>query len=84
MKVFLSYDRDDTKLADHVVAGLESEGFEVWVDRESIIDGDSWRRQIVSAVDDCDAILKLVWMTCRAHCGWKTLRKAGHTAISFP
>jgi len=58
--VFISYSRQDTKIVDHVVARLKSDGFEVWLDRENIKGGDLWRKQIVKAIHTSDAFLLML------------------------
>jgi len=58
--VFISYSRSDTAIVDNVVARLRSDGFEIWIDRESIKGGDLWRKQIVKAIHTTDAFVLML------------------------
>src|SRR5215207_1662155 len=50
--VFISYSRKDNEAVDEIVARLNSDGVDVWIDREAIRAGDLWREAIVKAVDN--------------------------------
>lgn len=50
--IFISYSRIDSEMVDHIVANLEHDGFNVWIDREEIKAGELWQEAIVHAVDD--------------------------------
>jgi hypothetical protein len=50
--VFISYSRKDTETVDKIVGRLNSDGVNVWLDRESIRPGALWRESIVKAVDN--------------------------------
>src|SRR5688572_6493716 len=56
-KVFLSYSRNDIETVDQFVSSINQFGMEVWVDREDIKVGNSWRKEIVEAIDNCDAFV---------------------------
>ena len=56
-KVFLSYSRNDIQTVDQFVSSINQFGLEVWVDREDIKVGNSWRKEIVEAIDNCDAFV---------------------------
>jgi hypothetical protein len=58
--IFLSYSRRDLEIADQFVNSLAVVGMDVWVDREDIKVGNSWREQIVEAIDTCDAFVLLL------------------------
>jgi hypothetical protein len=56
-KVFISYSRNDIKITDKFANLLHQSGMETWIDRESIKVGNSWRKEIVEAIDECDAFV---------------------------
>jgi len=55
--IFISYSRRDTETVDRFVSELIQAGFDVWIDREDIKVGNTWRVQIVEAIDTCDAFV---------------------------
>lgn len=57
---FISYSRRDTELVDNFVSHLQKAGLDIWLDREDIKAGNSWRVQIVEAIDDCDAFVLML------------------------
>lgn len=56
-QVFTSYSRRDLELVDAIVAKLAEAGLRVWIDREAIQAGNTWRVQIVEAIDNCYAFV---------------------------
>jgi len=54
---FISYSRRDLEIVDKYVHALAEMGMNAWVDREDIKVGNSWRVQIVEAIDTCDAFV---------------------------
>lgn len=56
-KVFISYSRIDVEIIDKFANAIHQSGMETWIDRESIKVGNSWRKEIVEAIDDCDAFV---------------------------
>ena len=62
MKVFVSYSRKDAEFVDRLDRDLTTLGHEVWVDRSDIVGGgeDRWRRSIVNAIRDSEAMLLVV------------------------
>src|SRR6266498_1630225 len=58
--VFISYSRKDSATVDHIVAGLDEDKFEAWIDREEIHGGDLWREEIVEAIDDAYAFVLML------------------------
>jgi TIR domain len=55
--VFISYSRQDTQLIERLVRELEAAAVAVWIDREDILGGAKWRRQIVDAIEAADVVL---------------------------
>ena len=58
--VFVSYSRRDKEVVDRMVTAMEQAGMTVWIDREDIRAGNSWRVQIVEAIDTCDAFVLML------------------------
>ena len=59
-RIFVSYRRADSKLADVVLARLESAGYGVWLDRSDIVGGKQWRDAIEQALQQSDAVIFLI------------------------
>lgn len=59
-RLFLSYSRKDKAMADRVAARLESAGYGVWLDRESVAGATRWRDEIENGLKQCDALLFLL------------------------
>ena len=59
-KIFVSYSRRDAELVDYIVKKMEAAGMAVWIDREEIKAGKTWRVQIVEAIDTCDAFVLML------------------------
>ena len=55
--IFLSYSRTDKDKVDLLASKLAAVGRPVWIDRTSIQAGDQWRRQIVEAIRQADALI---------------------------
>lgn len=58
--VFVSYSRRDKEVVDRIVHAMEQSGMKIWIDREAIKAGNSWRVQIVEAIDTCDAFVLML------------------------
>lgn len=59
-RVFVSYSRRDMEAADEIVQGLEFAGFAVTIDRNSITEGEDWRRRLGALIADADNIVFLL------------------------
>ena len=59
-QVFTSYSRRDTETVDTIVAKMAQAGISVWIDREAIKAGNTWRVQIVQAIDTCPAFVLML------------------------
>jgi hypothetical protein len=55
--IFISYSRRDTETVDRFARELNRGGLEIWLDRQDIKAGDSWRMEIVRAIDTCAALV---------------------------
>ena len=55
--VFISYSRRDSETVEEIVAELEKAGIQAWIDREAIVPGKQWRKQIVEGIDTADAFI---------------------------
>jgi len=55
--VFISYSRRDSETVESIVAQLEAAGIQTWLDREAIVPGKQWRKQIVEGIDTADAFI---------------------------
>jgi tetratricopeptide (TPR) repeat protein len=67
-RVFLSYDHDDSRKAEAIVATLERHGYSVWVDRQ-IAGGTQYGNEIESALERCDAVVVL-WSERSVRSAW--------------
>src|SRR5215207_1439716 len=59
-QVFTSYSRRDTETVDTIVDRMSQAGISVWIDREAIKAGNTWRVQIVQAIDTCPAFVLML------------------------
>jgi hypothetical protein len=60
VQVFTSYSRRDTETVDTIVGKMSEAGIRVWIDREAIKAGNTWRVQIVQAIDTCPAFVLML------------------------
>ena len=51
VKVFLSYSSTDHDVVYSLYKRLESDGFKPWIDREDLLPGQNWRREIERAIE---------------------------------
>ncbi len=56
-RVFISYSRADSSFVDELVRGLEWAGFDVMIDRESIVEGEDWRERLRSLIANADTVV---------------------------
>jgi formylglycine-generating enzyme required for sulfatase activity len=54
--IFVSYSRKDEKYVKRLIETLESEGFDVWYDRE-MLTGEEWIEAINQKIDECAAFV---------------------------
>ena len=60
MKVFLSYARKDTELANELGERLAKGGFQVWNSHQQVVPGENWAKEIGKALDDSDLMVILL------------------------
>jgi hypothetical protein len=58
-RVFISYAREDDKLANSVCHVLQTSNFEPWLDKESLAGGDLWDQRIRDQLEETDYVLVL-------------------------
>lgn len=51
INVFISYAREDEKIAQEIYAFLKSNGYNPWLDKKNLVPGMNWQREIELAVD---------------------------------
>ena len=56
-RLFVSYLRHDVELVDRLVADLRAAGYEVWLDRGSLLPGQRWRTEVRRAIGRGDHFL---------------------------
>lgn len=74
LKLFISYSRSDNVFADELVAGLEfARQFEITIDRQSIIEGEDWKKRLGALIADADTVVFLLSPESAASemCGWE-------------
>ena len=59
-KIFLSHSTKDNDITRTISDSLKRAGFEVWVDFESIGDGERWLHEIQKGIDACDGVVVLL------------------------
>jgi hypothetical protein len=58
--VFLSYAREDLDIALQLHKQLSAQGFQVWVDKVSLVPGQDWKREIARAIRTSKAFIALL------------------------
>jgi hypothetical protein len=57
-RIFVSYSRADSALADEIAAGLEYDGgFDVLIDREDIHEGEDWQKRLGALIAQADTVV---------------------------
>lgn len=60
MKIFISYGREDIDSARRLRQELGDRGYDVWIDRESLLPGQRWKDTVIQAIRAADAVLVLL------------------------
>lgn len=58
--VFLSYSRSDSQIVDRIANDLQSEGIDIWFDRQNIKAGQDWREQIEKALSNASFLVVFI------------------------
>ena len=58
--IFMSYSRRELGFVDDLVAKLEGEGYNVWLDYRVLIPGTPWKGQIEKGLKESDTVLLVV------------------------
>ena len=57
LTVFLSYSRDDLNFADQLEAALQSQKYDVAIDRQGISGGEDWKARLGGLIRDADTVI---------------------------
>ena len=60
MRLFVSYSRRDASTVRRLVAALEAEGHDVWIDTDDIRGSERWRSSVATAIRASDVVLLVV------------------------
>ena len=60
MRLFVSYSRHDASTVRRLVAALEAEGHDVWIDTDDIRGSERWRSSVATAIRASDVVLLVV------------------------
>ena len=60
LKLFISYSRRDTELAEQLVSRLEEHGMEVLIDRRDLPYGEEWQKELADFIRMSDTVVWLV------------------------
>ncbi len=60
ISVFISYAREDEKFARELFLFLKRDGYDPWMDKENLVAGSDWEREIERAVDNTDVQIFLL------------------------
>ena len=59
-KVFISYAREDSEIAQRLYDDLKRAGVELWLDRENLLPGQDWDVEISKAINESTFFLALI------------------------
>lgn len=74
-KIFISYAREDSDVAQRLYDDLRREGIELWYDKENLLPGKDWKIEIEKAVSDSTIFLPLL--------SSKSVSKRGFTQVEL-
>ena len=60
MRLFVSYSRHDATTVHRIVAALEAQGHDVWIDTDDIRGSERWRSSVAAAIRASDVVLLVV------------------------
>ncbi|MEZ5853296.1 MAG: toll/interleukin-1 receptor domain-containing protein [Hyphomicrobiaceae bacterium] len=87
LKVFISYARHDSAFADELAAGLDFDGgFVVLIDRQSIHEGEDWKRRLGALIAEADTVVFVLSPASAgsATCAWEVEEAAALSSGSSP
>jgi len=68
-KIFISHSTKDNDKTEQIADALKMANYDVWVDFESIRDGQRWVREIEAGIDGSDAVV-VVWSQSASESEW--------------
>ena len=69
-KIFLSYAHIDLGSAKKIYDDLKRYGLEIWFDKESLLPGQDWEKEIRKAIRECDYFIALLSEKCLSKRGF--------------
>ena len=60
MKIFISYAKEDHKIAKKICHDLKDEGFTTWFDSDDLQAGQNWKNTIIQEIKNCSYFLALL------------------------
>ena len=87
LRVFLSYSRLDSALADEIAAGLEFDGgFDVFMDRQDIHEGEQWKERLGTLIAEADTVVFILSRrsVASAICRWEVEHARGLSKRIIP
>lgn len=60
MKLFISYSRVDAAIAERLADDLRQQGYDLWIDRQSIPHGSNWDSEVERGLNESDVMLVLL------------------------
>jgi hypothetical protein len=86
LKVFVSYNRGDLDIADQLVAVLEWQGFQVFIDRKGIHGAEGWKERLGQLILASDTIVFLLSPDSAQSeiCAWEVDEAARHGKRIIP
>ena len=78
IQVFISYSKEDEKIAKRLHKDLNRNGIKAWLDSENLLPGQQWKNIINNAIEESDYLIALLSMNSISKKGYvhKELKKA--------
>ena len=86
MKIFISYAREDIKIANKLWLDLTKNGFYPWLDQKELLPGQNWKAMVSKAIEECTYFLALLSKDSVSKKGYvqKELKKAMDILDEYP
>ena len=86
MKVFISYAREDKKVAIKLYNDLKEAGLKPWLDQKKLLPGQNWKHQVESAIKSSDFFIALLSNNSVSKVGYvqKELKRALDILDNYP